>query len=292
MLVPLHTVKLNHMGVHLDCVHSITCQYVPLHPGCVRSVTCHTSSWLCSFRHLPQFILVVFIPLPVTLHPGCVHSIACLTSSWLCLFRCLSRFIQVVCIPSLASLHPGCVHCIACLASSWLCSLHRLPHFIMVVFMPSLDSLHPGCVHCSACLISSWLCSLQCLPHFILVVFIPLLASLHRVKLPGNLPKPARIGDRLPAGPLITAVLRSIQGSNQSVGVVIDNTSTLVDTYSVYAVPQLVRSLLDYRERGECVWHSFWACCIKMWFQFQDHNTQKVQKNANFKFNYMQHTQS
>ena len=91
------------------------------------------------------------------------------------------------------------------------------------------------------------------MPHFILVVFIPLLASLHRVKLPGNLPKPARIGDRLPAGPLITAVLRSIQGSNQSVGVVIDDTSTLVDTYSVYAVPQLVRSLLDYRERGGCV---------------------------------------
>ena len=84
-------------------------------------------------------------------------------------------------------------------------------------------------------------------------MFILSLASLHRVKLPGNLPKPARIGDRLPAGPLIAAVLRSIQGSNQSVGVVIDDTSTLVDTHSVYAVPQLVRSLLDYRERGGCV---------------------------------------
>ena len=75
---------------------------------------------------------------------------------------------------------------------------------------------------------------------------------LYRVKLPVNIPKPARIGDRLPAGPLIAAVHSSIKGSDQSVGVVMDDTSILVDTHSVYAVPQLVRSLLDYQERGGC----------------------------------------
>ena len=74
-----------------------------------------------------------------------------------------------------------------------------------------------------------------------------------RVKLPTNVPRPARTGERLPVGPLVAAVRGSIRGSNQSVGVVIDDTSTLVDTHSVYAVPQLVRSLLDYKERGRCI---------------------------------------
>ncbi|KAK7093414.1 elongator complex protein 5-like [Littorina saxatilis] len=74
-----------------------------------------------------------------------------------------------------------------------------------------------------------------------------------KVTAPNSLPEPDRIGNRLPVGPTISALHASIQGSNLKVGVVIDSVTSLVCTHSATAVPQIVKGLLDYKERGNKV---------------------------------------
>lgn len=88
-------------------------------------------------------------------------------------------------------------------------------------------------------------------PHFYLNA---LPASLReKIKIP-DLPRPKNIGDRLSVGPLIAAAQSAICGEGTSVGVVIDSVSSIIFTHaSPTVLPQLVRSLLDYRERDSKV---------------------------------------
>ncbi|XP_076472527.1 elongator complex protein 5-like [Babylonia areolata] len=87
-------------------------------------------------------------------------------------------------------------------------------------------------------------------PHFFLNALPAPLRQKVRVPV---LPRPKKLGERLPVGPLMEATRSAVQGTGVTVGVVIDSVSTIVFTHSPTAVPQLVRSLLDYRERGNKV---------------------------------------